>query len=173
MESTIDNQIAYYYRCYDLQLFKYDKTVLRQLFLKFVTPKHSSSAVSISTYFKPKRLSSQFSLRPRRSESESHGLVYQFDCPIEDCCASYIGYTTNALSTRANQHRYKSSKIHSHYTIDHQLDPPKNILESFHIRYRNSFKKYIEIAEALLIRKEKPLINVRYNELATGLNVFK
>ena len=57
---------------------------------------------------------------------------------------------------------------------DHALEePPANIVDNFEILYRNSFIKRTQIAESLLIKLNKPLINVRFNEMATGLHVFK
>ena len=162
-----------YFRSHDLELFKHDRTVLRQLFSKFITPKSNSDKIVISTYYKPKRLSSYFSLRTRRPESEAHGLVYQFTCTEEGCKASYIGYTMNTLMTRAKQHCYNGSKIFSHFSNDHSTKPPKSITENFKILYRNSSSRQTRTAEALLIKQNKPIINVRYNEMGTGLHVIR
>ena len=79
----------------------------------------------------------------------------------------------NSLATRAKQHKYKNSKIHEHFVKDHDTNPTFDIANAFTIKYRNQTTKKTKLAEALLIRKEKPMINVRFNELATGLNVFK
>ena len=113
-----------------------------------------------------------FSLRPRKPVLESHGLVYEFKCNQEGCNASYIGYTSNCLITRAKQHRYKGSKINEHFSVDHHCKP-ENIFDSFKILYRNSDIRSTKIAEALLIRKHRPEINVRFNEMHAGLRVFK
>ena len=79
----------------------------------------------------------------------------------------------NTLETRAKQHKYKNSKIFEHYQKDHKTNPTTDIINAFTIQYRNQTTKKTKLAEALLIRKNKPMINVRFNELATGLNVFK
>ena len=79
----------------------------------------------------------------------------------------------NSLVTRAKQHKYKNSKIYEHYQKDHNTNPTSDIISAFTIKYRNLITKKTKLAEALLIRREKPMINVRFNELATGLNVFK
>ena len=68
-----------------------------------------SCKVDIRSYYKPEKLSSCFSLRPRNSMLSSHGLVYQFLCKEYGCNATYIGYTMNSLQSRARQHRYSKT----------------------------------------------------------------
>ena len=115
-------------------------------------------------------LSSKFSTRNRSGTDDNH-VVYQFDCP-EDCCTqSYIGYTTLTIGARAKQHRYKPSKIHEHFRIEHNKSKIDDISEHFKVLYRNHDVYSLRISEALKIREKRPEINVKFNEMANILNV--
>ena len=50
---------------------------------------------------------------------------------------------------------------------------PIVIDNNFEILYRDNSLKCLKIAEALLIKRHKPVINVKFNEMASGLIVFK
>ena len=102
-------------------------------------------------------------------------MVYQFKCNELSCQANYIGYTTNRLITRAKQHRYNPSKIFKHFNDDHKTAPSKqdDYFNQFTILYRNNIKRNIQIAEALLIKKNNPYINIRYHEMDIELKIFK
>ena len=64
-------------------------------------PKTDVDKVNINVYYKPKRLASSFSRRPKSSDLMSHGVVYEFNCKEDDCNASYVGYTTIIISASA------------------------------------------------------------------------
>ena len=170
--SAISNDLLFYYRCYNLDSCKGDKSFLQQLFRKHVIPNTPTQNVHVRLYYKPKKLASSFSLRPRHPDPQRHGLVYQFTCPCDGCNATYIGYTMNCLATRARQHKYSQSKIYAHYVNDHSANPPYPIVDCFKVLFSSSKLRANRIAEALLIKQHKPLINVRYNEMAGGLNIF-
>lgn len=166
------DDIRFFTRCFDASSFKGDKQYLEQLFRKHVIPNDEKQKISIMVYYKPKKLSSCFSLRTRRDLCSSHDVVYRFDCPKVSCQASYIGYTTNTLKHRAQQHKYKPSKIHDHFMDDHN-ETPTDLLDNFSILYGNSNFMALKLAEALLIRDKMPDINVRYNEMSAILNLYK
>ena len=170
--STSDDNIDFYYRSFCVDSFKCEKQQLNSLIRKHVSPIDPSKTVQIHVYYKPSKLASQFSLRPKRPKLSTHKVVYQFTCPEVGCQASYIGYTTNTLETRAKQHRYSGSKIYCHFVDEHNIRPHSDLSEAFSILYRDVNPHKIKIAEALLIHSSKPMINVRYNEMSTGLKVF-
>ena len=145
---------------------------MNNLFKKHIKPSLSESKVKVLVYYKPKKLSSCFSLREKKADSVNHGLVYKFKCNADGCNATYIGYTMNTLTHRAKQHRYAPSKVFEHYAKEHQ-QKPTDILDSFEIMYKNSSVKSIRIAEALLIKENMPYINVKYNEMSSILKIFK
>jgi hypothetical protein len=55
------------------------------------------------------------------------------------------------------------------------MSPPKIdiLINNFKIVYSDFSDINLRIAEAITIKKEKPLINVKYNELYNILNLFK
>ena len=164
--------ITFYFRVTDLNTFIGDKVFLKQAIAKHITPNDPTRRIDLRIYYKPRKMSSCFSLRPKRPELQRHGLVYQFQCNEDGCNSSYIGYTSNSLQTRARQHRYAGSKIFAHYDQDHH-SKPGDISDQFSILYTNSDIRNVKIAEALLIRENMPVINVRFNEMSSGLKVFR
>ena len=106
------------------------------------------------------------------SEDYRSYVVYHFNCKEVGCNSSYVGYTTNTLRTRIMQHRYKPSKIWKHYTMDHKSPPTAEIANCFKILFQVGNFNYLRIAESLFIKKLKPDINVKFNEMNECLNVF-
>ena len=101
--------------------------------------------------------------------------MYKFKCPELSCNgANYIGYTNQRLSSRVKQHRQKSSSIYKHYVDAHNDIPPKfdTFLDYFNIIYSSSDLLSVKITEAILIKAEKPVINVKYNEFFDFLRLF-
>lgn len=166
--------LQYYFNTVNLQNFRRDRGQLGAIIRKYVSSSGELKP-TVSNYYKPTRLSSQFSLRPSKAPLNSNSVVYNFSCPKPSCQAEYVGYTTNMLKTRATQHKYKPSKIHQHFVDSHDTLPKieNDFLSNFKILYRTCNRRNLFLAEALLIRKCKPYINVRYNELNNVLNIFK
>ena len=52
--------------------------------------------------------------------------------------------------------------------------PPKleELLKNFKIMYKSNDIMSVKIAEAILIKNYKPIINIKYNELYDFLNLF-
>ena len=95
-----------------------EETSLRNILQRHLIPTSKEKRIQVKIFYRNKKLSSKFSTRNRSGTDDNH-VVYQFDCP-EDCCTqSYIGYTTLTVGARAKQHRYKPSKIHEHFRIEH------------------------------------------------------
>ena len=114
------------------------------------------------------------STRPKIVPLEKSNVVYKFSCPESHCSAAYLGYTTNRLSTRIKQHRYKTSSIYKHLCFDHSMIPlpSDNFKPNFSIEYYDSNPTKLRIAEAILIKTANPFINVKYNELFDFLKLF-
>ena len=98
--------------------------------------------------------------------------MYQFSCQEPDCKSSYIGYTTNAIDTRAQQHRFKPSKIHEHFGKEHHKTKVEDIKHCLKILYKSDNLCDLKIAEALLIRIHLPDINIKFNEMSGVLSIF-
>ena len=173
-DNTDTNYINFYVQLDNLYTFKPDEKTLKQIFSKHVHPCQSNTEIKVQAYFKPSRLSSYFSTREKKATHLKTNVVYSFNCTEGSCKASYIGYTTNSVLTRCKQHRYNPSSIYHHYNIDHHMAPPHyNILiNNFKILYSSLNLSNLRIAEAILIKKFNPFINVKYNEAFNYLTLF-
>ena len=141
------------------------KLILKQ----HLKSKNNNIEIDTNVYYKPIKLSSNFTTR-EKSTDPSH-VVYQFSCLERDCKSRYIGYTTNTLATRAQQHRFKPSKINLHLNQEHNITSINNISKQFKVLFKSNGLDELKIAEALLIRQYLPDINVKYNELSNILNI--
>ena len=165
-------RIQFYLQTHCVDTFETDKKHLSTVLHRHVKPINHATEVKLALYYKPKKIGSIFSLRARQPDIRRHGVVYQFHCNQDSCNATYIGYTSNSLLTRASQHKYQPSKIHEHFVKDHSTKPNQSIIDNFTIMYSNPSIRNLKIAEALLIREHKPIINVKFNEMSGGLAVF-
>jgi len=174
-QSNNDNDIHYYIQLQNLITFNHDSKRLKNIINNHISSNDPVNKININCYYKSLKLSSVFSTRSKRPDAERVDVVYQFICPRDSCQATYVGYTTNTLSTRAQQHRYRQSNIHSHFHFDHKIPPPplNNFVNNFKILHSFSNIIDLKIAEALEIKDRKPYINVKYNESGSLLKLFK
>ena len=171
---TQDPDIKLYVELQNVSNFKQDTNKLKSI-VDLHVASASDSKVKVITYYRPLKLASKFSTRIRPQTPDKSCCVYQFQCSEQSCHdVKYIGYTNQRLATRVKQHRYKTSSIYKHYFDVHNDIPPKfsNFIESFTIIYKGNDILPVKIAEAILIKHEKPVINVKYNELYDFLRLF-
>ena len=165
-------KIPIYIQSFEADYMKEDQ----KQFQRLMTEHTSSETKKIhpSFFYRPFKLSAYFSTRKPLADVYKHHIVYEYSCNADDGCnAAYIGYSTNDLITRATQHKYKPSKIYQHSIDSHDSKPDSSIIDGFKILYINHNVNELKIAEALLIRKKKPIINIRYNENNINLYIFK
>ena len=100
--------------------------------------------------------------------------MYQYNCSENVCNSFYVGYSTQTLKKRISQHRYKSSSIWKHLKYDHDINVPNfdDFAQCFDIVFSSSCSRNLKIAEAILIKTQKPHINVKYNELYDILQLY-
>ena len=108
---------------------------------------------------------------------QSTNVVHNYSCPHEDCRLlqniNYIGLTTNILDHRLSQHVY-SGAPKEHFPLYHGqkkltrqiLESNVTILEHFNDRNR------LHIAEALLIAKHNPAINIQDAGFSRTLRLY-
>ena len=171
-ESTVP--IDFYVRLFNLSNFKSDTKLLEKILQTHVRSREPNKPIRIRPYYRPFKISSLFSTRPKVPNLEKSNVVYQFLCPESRCNASYIGFTTNRLSTRIKQHRYKSSSIYKHFYFDHSMLPPQfqNFSQNFECLFSDFNSTNLRISEAIFIKTQNPFINVKYNELYDLLKLF-
>ena len=166
--------IDFYVRFFNLSNFNSDSKSLEKILKTHVASADSNKCIRLRPYYVPYRISSMFSTRTRVPGIERSNVVYQFKCKEQHCNAAYVGYTTNKLSTRIKQHRYKSSSIYKHFCFEHSMIPPKFDIfsNSFSIVHSDLKSINLRISEAIVIKKLNPFINVKYNELYDFLKIF-
>ena len=154
--------------------FRDDEKVLRTIIDQYVKTTSENSSIKLKAYYQPYKLSSSFSNRPTKPPADRSHVVYTFNCSEPGCNASYIGYTAQRLITRAKQHRYSSSSIHSHFEQDHSISPPPidSFINSFSIIYSSNNVISLKIVEAINIKQINPIVNVKYNENRSFLLLF-
>ena len=169
-----DNKIKFFVQLFNLSGFKSDRRRLKNIVLDHVKPVLPDSSISLLTYFKPNKLSAQFSTRSRAENIDRVNVVYKFDCYVDGCNSSYIGYTTQTLKNRIAQHRYNSSSIWKHMHYDHSVEIPNfdDFAQCFNIVFSSSSVISLKIVEAILIKSDKPPINVKFNELYDFLQLY-
>ena len=130
--------------------------------------------VNVLTYFRPYKMSSCFSARVKCSQRDQNRVVYRFSCPEPACNASYVGYTAQTLVNRVKQHRNRESSIFKHFNVDHSkaVPPVDELISYFSIAYSSFGKIKLKIVEAIIIKSERPFINVKHDVLYDLLRLF-
>ena len=172
-----ENVVKFFFQLHNLSRFKQDTKTLKNIFQHHIKAKAPYQQATINTYFKPRKLETQFSTRrteTRQSVCELSNVVYSFNCSEDGCNASYVGYTTNKLSTRIKQHRYRPSNIYDHFTLEHDKLPPKfdQLKDSFRVLYKSYDTISVKLAEAILIKTERPYINVKYSNMSNFVKLI-
>ena len=99
-------------------------------------------------------------------------VVYSFSCNEIGCNSSYIGYTTNKLRDRLLQHTYNGS-IKDHFLMTHNKTINLQLLiDNTKVIERKPTKQELIINEALLIKDNKPAINVQSSNFSNVLRIF-
>ena len=173
-EKAEDNRdsLTFFFRSQTIDRFNYENTRLKKIIQYHIKSKSNTKEIKLRCYYKPLKLSSMFSERFSGTKENVNHVVYQFNCNKDGCNASYIGYTTNSLKLRVSQHRYRPSKIFEHFKNEQGTPKPNLDISNFDILHRAGNFFELRLAESLLIKRHKPVINIKYNEMENFLNIF-
>lgn len=84
--------------------------------------------------------------------ADSDHVVYLFNCPNNGCKAidnSYVGFTTNTLRIRSEQHN-NNGAIRKHFESKHGIRPTtEQILQNMRIIEKSNSKNELMLLEAL------------------------
>ena len=155
--------------------YKQDELKLKNIIQNNISCVDNEQKLKIVIYYKTKKLKNlviKNNCTKSTELSSQHHVVYQYSC-IKDGCHSvgkkYIGFTTTTLKERMVQH----SSIKKHHSLVHkQKVGYKDILENTRILVRSNFKQDLLIAEALLIKFEKPQLNNKEEGSTKILSIF-
>ena len=169
-----EDDVVFYLELHNLSNFIAGGKQIKSIINSHVTTSSPGKAVRVVTYYRPYKMSRKFSTRSRCEDVNRSSVVYSFQCPEQACNAMYYGHTTQTLSNRIKQHRYVSSSIAQHFHKDHDKAVPAvdNFAKCFDIIFSSSESIRIKIVEALKIKIDKPLINVKYDVSNTLLKLF-
>ena len=174
-QEDVCKQVKFYVNLDNLTSFKNDRRCLNMILKEHVKPIDADTTVRLCGYFKPFKMESCFSTRSKPDTLKTARCVYQYDCYEDSCRATYVGYTSCLLEVRAKQHRREASAICKHLRLDHNVPmlPINSFLSNFKVLHKCNDIIRLRLAEAILIRRLNPLLNIKYNEMSNFLNLYK
>ena len=171
-EPTTDPTTLYYRNQMSSQYQQEEKN-LQNIIENNVKPIRNQK-IKLMIYYRNKKLSNLLIRNNPHKDSEDHHVVYQYKCPSGECepPQTYIGYTTTTLKQRTTTHAQNGS-IKNHNSSTHQLKiRSKDILDNTTVIFRSIDMTDLTIAEALLIKTERPLINNQKEGETRILKIF-
>ena len=151
--------------------YKQEEKTLRRIIQTHVKPTHMNNEIKPEIFYKIKKLKNLVIKNNCHPRTNDAGVVYQFNCKEAGCSSSYIGYTTNILRDRINQHLYNGS-IKDHMLAVHNEIVTHEIINNTKILSRKQTKQELLINEALLIKDIKPEINIQSQSFTNILKIF-
>lgn len=154
----------------------------QELQLKKIVSKNVRSHKKINTiiYYQNMKLKNHLiknspKMNGANQEEKSAKVVYQYTCPEVECSLNpqtYIGYTTNALKERMQQHSYKGAiREHGFEMHDRRLKK-EEILKSTRIIHKDFSTTNLRILEAIYIKEQNPHINLKDEGFKRTLAIF-
>ena len=117
-----------------------------------------------------KKLGTCFNAKDINLFNHEHDIVYYTKCPEESCSHDYVGESGRRVLEQVKDHdgRDTSSHIFKHCVAADRQFVSCNDLRTVGRNYCNNKRKR-KIAEALLIKNLKPLLNVQEESVALKL----
>lgn len=121
--------INLYYRNQMTNNYKQREEQLKKIIKSNIRGTTEKTKITLQIYYKNPKLK-EYVLSPKKrptAPEEQNNVVYQYTCPHSGCKATdstYIGYTTNSVKTRMQQH-FTTGAIRKHYEQEHGLRPTK------------------------------------------------
>ena len=152
--------------------YKQEEKILRKILQNHVKPTHANTDVKLEIFYKNKKLKNLIIKNNSQPNTDDANVVYQFSCNETGCTSSYIGYTTNAIKDRMRQHTYNGSIKDHILSIHEKTVNLQSVLENTKIISRKPTKQELLINEALLIKENKPEINIQSHSFTNILKIF-
>lgn len=175
---TKKNRLTLFYRNYMSSAYKVDERVIREIIHDCVTCTNADESLNLVIYYQNKKthnLVIRNNLSADGNKLKRSNVVYQFNCPHEDCrlhSVNYIGVTTTTLSRRLTMHlRDGSPKEHMQQSHNTTLTRT-HLTENTIIIASSSNPNRLRILEALYIRERSPQINKQIASSATTLGLW-
>lgn len=156
--------------------YLHQEKVLKTIINKYVCPTTTDSSIETTIYYRNKKLK-QLLIKNNTSKfsSEIHtknNVVYSYQCKAGCNASTYIGYTTNTLGTRMKQHSYNGA-IRKHHEEVHQIRIKYDeIIKNTSILEKLNNRNDLIVMEAILIKKGRPIINLKDEGITRVLRIF-
>ena len=168
-----------FYRNQMNQNYLLDEKVLKNIVKNNVKCHKEEDTVKLNIYYKNSKTSNLLiknSPDLQKGELQRTCVIYEYKCPEGDCelqpSQSYIGVTVTSLSRRLTMHLAAGGTLvhakNNHKTQLTRKQLVENTKVLFHLKDRNR----LEILEAILISKLKPLINRQATGASRILQLF-
>ena len=118
--------------------------------------------VKVQTALTGKWLSSCFKTKERAKFEHQPGIIYQVKCSAEICLDDYIGESARRIIERVKGHTGRDTNSHvlKHSSKKEHAEVTREDFKIISSHFKNNrFKR--TIAEALLIKQERPSLNVQ------------
>ena len=166
--------LTLYYQSQTHPNYKTEKRILSNIVHSNTKCIDSDKKLKIIFYYKNKKTTNlvmKNNLMPPLQPLEQTNVIYKFTCPMSHGQATeYIGFSQTTLSQRLTAHKQNGS-ICNHFKTEHKLKPTREQLtENTKIVAREADRHRLAIKEALLILKEKPIINKQFDNFSVSLS---
>ena len=146
-----------------------DERTLKYIVKKNVKCKDNSNILKLHIYYQSTK-TKHLIMRNNPTETKKlmrTNVLYQFDCPSEDCRLrhnSYVGFTWTTLTRRLTMHK-QFGAIKTHMQDKHGTTLTRqHLVDNTKIIHSNRDPRRIEIIEAIHIRDFAPTINSQKNQ---------
>ena len=126
--------------------------------------------VKVQTAFTGKRLSSCFKTKDRTKFEHQYNIIYQVKCSAENRSDVYIGESARRILERVKDHGGRDTKSHvlKHSSEKEHVEVTQEDFKIIGSHFKNNRLK-TKIAEALLIKQERPTLNIQDQSVELNL----
>ena len=177
INSTGTNHLVFY--CNQMSsAYKTDERILKSIVYNNTRCTQPDDKLQLVTYYRNKKTASLImknNLNPPADMLKQTNVVYQYKCNLGDCAlqtVNYVGETTTTLSKRISGH-LQSGAPKQHTLLTHGMDLTRNqMVDNIQVLYHAPDFQHLTIMEALIIRRDKPVINQQDTGITRTLQLF-
>ena len=158
--------------------YKTDERTLRTIISQNTRCPDPNDQLKLIIYYRNRKTANLVTKNNLNSTSDplkQTNVVYSYKCNIGDCAlqtVNYIGETTNTLSKRISGHIQSGAPKQHTQTIHNISLSREQMVQNTKILYHAPDFLCLTIMEALLIRRDKPVINQQDTGIVRTLQLF-
>ena len=170
------NPILVFYESQTHSNYKIEERTIQSIVHNNIKCLKDDDELRITFYYKNNKTSNlvmKNNLGPPVRQLEKTNVIYKFKCPMSHGQATeYIGFSQSTLSQRLTFHRQNGS-IRDHFEMYHNQKPTREQLtDNTEVIARAKDRHRLAIKEALLILKERPIINKQFDNFGNVLKLY-